>query len=111
VRPSVPSYGEPTGSRDRNTTVRRGVIVKPLSKVWGTWLMVGQYANAVLLVLVAISAAPADVPFLVTWKAYAVQIHATIVAVLSTLQGIAKALPDTDGDGKPDVFDDTPDGG
>lgn len=76
----------------------------PLSKVWGKWLLAGQYANVLLMLLMAFISAP-DVPFLVTWKAHVLEIHATITGVLGTLQAMAKALPDTDGNGVPDLFE------
>lgn len=84
----------------------------PLSKVWAKWLLIGQYANVVLMLLLAFGAASVgpSVPWLETWKANALQLHASIVAVLASLQGIAKALPDRDKDGTPDMFDDSPDG-
>lgn len=87
--------------------------MSPLSKVWAKWLLIGQYANVALMLLLAFGAVSVgpSVPWLETWKVYALQIHGSIVAVLSTLQAVAKALPDRDGDGTPDLFDDTPDGG
>ncbi len=83
--------------------------MSPLSKVWGKWLLTGQYANVAIMLLVAFASAP-DVPLLVSWKQHALQIHAAITGVLGTLQAMAKALPDADRDGTPDVFDDTPNG-
>lgn len=83
--------------------------MSPLSKVWGKWLLAGQYANVAIMLLVAFANAP-DVPLLLTWKQHALQIHAAITGVLGTLQGMARALPDADGDGIPDLFDETPHG-
>ena len=80
-----------------------------LSKLWGKWLLASQYVNLVLLVLSAFISAP-DLPFLVTWKAHAVEIHAAIAGVVATLQAMARSLTDTDGDGTPDIFDETPNG-
>lgn len=85
----------------------REVIVIPLSKLWGKWLLVGQYANVLLMLLMAFVSAP-DVPFLVTWKAHIIEIHAAITGVIGTLQAMAKALPDANANGVPDLFESAP---
>lgn len=84
--------------------------MSPLSKVWAKWLLVGQYANVGLMLLMAFAATTSDVAWLVAWKTHALEIHATITGVIGTLQAIARALPDADQDGIPDLFDDTPTG-
>lgn len=84
--------------------------MSPLSKVWAKWLLAGQYANVVLMLLMAFAATQTDVAWLATWKQHALEIHATVTGVIGTLQAMAKALPDSDGDGTPDLFDDTPTG-
>lgn len=84
--------------------------MSPLSKVWGKWLLVGQYANVVLMLLMAFGSLATDIAWLQAWKGHALEIHAGITAVLGTLQAMAKALPDSDGDGTPDIFDATPNG-
>lgn len=78
-----------------------------LSKLWGKWLLASQYINLVLLLLSAFIAGP-DVPFLAAWKAHAVEIHTAIAGVVATLQAMARSLTDSDGDGKPDLFDAAP---
>ena len=84
--------------------------MSPLSKVWGKWLLVLQYANVALMLLLAFGSVTTDITWLQAWKAHALEIHATITGVIGTLQAMARALPDSDGDGTPDVFDTTPDG-
>lgn len=76
----------------------------PLSKVWGWWLLYLQLANAALAALVYFQMIPGDLAFLATWKAHATVIHGTIGVVTGALQAFAKALPDVDGDGVPDLF-------
>lgn len=81
--------------------------MRPLSKVWGYWLFVLQLLNAALGTLSYLGAMqlPADVQAKVlTW-------NFGIAAVVGALQAFAEALPDADGDGTPDLFDDTPQGG
>ena len=45
------------------------MIVSPLSKVWAKWLLAGQYANVLLMLLMAFAASQSDVAWLATWKA------------------------------------------
>lgn len=84
--------------------------MKPLSKVWAYWLLATQGVNALAAGLMALNAIPDSVPGAAAWKAHALMIHATVAAVVGALQAFAKALPDADGDGTPDLFDDTPNG-
>jgi hypothetical protein len=81
-----------------------------LSKLWGKWLLAGQYANVALMLLMAFGSLATDIAWLQTWKQHALEIHATVTGVIGTLQAMARALPDSDGDGTPDVFDTTPNG-
>lgn len=76
----------------------------PLSKVWGWWLFYLQLANAALAALVYFQMVPLDMAFMATWKAHATVIHGAIGVVTGALQAFAKALPDADGDGVPDLF-------
>lgn len=76
----------------------------PLSKVWGWWLLYLQLANAALAALVYFQMLPGDLAFLAAWKAHAAVIHGGIGVVTGALQAFAKALPDVDGDGVPDLF-------
>ena len=75
-----------------------------LSNLWGKWLLASQYVNLVLLLLSAFISA-ADVPFLATWKAHAIEIHTAIAGFVATLQAMAKSLTDSDGNGTPDIFE------
>lgn len=79
--------------------------MSPLSKLWGKWLLVGQYANALLMLLMAFGSLATDIAWLQAWKQHALEIHAGITAVIGTLQAMAKALPDADGNGVPDLFE------
>jgi hypothetical protein len=76
-----------------------------LSKLWGKWLLAGQYANVALMLLMAFGSLATDIAWLQTWKQHALEIHASITAVLGTLQAMAKALPDANQNGVPDVFE------
>lgn len=76
----------------------------PLSKVWGWWLLYLQLANAALAALVYFQMIPGDLAFLAAWKSHAAVIHGGIGVVTGALQAFAKALPDVDGDGVPDLF-------
>lgn len=82
--------------------------MSPLSKVWAKWLLVGQYANVVAMLLMAFAATTTEIAWLASWKQHALEIHATVTGLIGTLQAMAKALPDSDGDGKPDLFDAAP---
>lgn len=82
----------------------------PLSRVWAWWLIALQILNAVLAFLAYFQVIPGDFGWLVTWRANAAVWHGSIGVFLGSVQAFAKALPDTDGDGIPDLFDDTPNG-
>lgn len=84
--------------------------MKPLSKVWGVWLLVAQVLNGATAALGGLNALPDSFPSAATLKAHALMIHIGIGVLVGSVQAFAKALPDTDGDGVPDLFDDTPQG-
>jgi hypothetical protein len=77
----------------------------PLSKVWGWWLLVAQILNALLAALAYFQMIPGDLAWADAWKAHAAVLHGSIGVALGALQAFAKALPDTDGNGVPDLFE------
>lgn len=83
--------------------------MSPLSKVWAKWLLAGQYANVLLMLLMAFGSVATDIAWLQLWKQHALEIHAGVTAAIGTLQAMAKALPDANKNGIPDIFE-TPDG-
>lgn len=77
----------------------------PLSKLWGWWLLYLQLANAAVAALVYFQMIPGDFAVLAVWKQHAAVIHGGIGVLTGALQAFAKALPDVDGNGVPDVFE------
>lgn len=77
----------------------------PLSKTWAKLLLGVQLLNGVAAALAAfaLKLPPESVTF-------AHSVNLWIAGVTGGIQAFAKSLADADGDGVPDLFDDTPNG-
>ena len=77
----------------------------PLSKTWAKVLMGVQVLNGVAAALAAfaLQLPPEQVTHVHTLNLW-------VAGLTGAVQAFAKSLADTDGDGTPDVFDDTPQG-
>lgn len=80
--------------------MHREVIVKSLSKVWSLLALV--FAAAALLLEPSLQSALGTL--------LGANVAAKLIAGAVAVAAFSKGLPDADHDGKPDFFDDTPNG-
>lgn len=76
-----------------------------LSRAWGTWLLVGQYVNFALALLLAFGSGTSELAWLQAWRGHALELHGTVSAVFASLQAIARSLTDANGNGVPDILE------
>lgn len=87
------------------------------ARLWAYRLFLAQIINGALLAVAWFGALPDAMltawPLLASWKVHALLIHSLAVPAIAGLQvwvkQLLKALPDRDGDGTPDHFDEAPD--
>lgn len=79
--------------------------MQTIPKVWAWWLLVAQGANAVMAALAYFKMMPVNDAAAAVWQSHAAVWHGLIGVALGTAQAFAKALPDADGNGVPDLFE------